>query len=800
VAMVVHALAALALMPVAGQPYDLAVLTGTSGAWLRWGVPLFDQWKFGFDLSVLAVGSQTLSFALEHLGLSGGAALAVAWKLPLVLADLLVGAVLVDLGRQLRSQRPGLVATLWLISPVPLWVSAGHGQVESLTVLAIVLALDLLLRHRPALAGIVLGLGIGIEYLPALVALVVAFWLYVGAIERRELYRFAAGCAGALAFCFGPPLATYIGRTSLLGGLSYTAAVASNTGQAQGASLAGSSLWAVLDLSPGPFWLLVVLLTAIVFLAVLIRKARSAGDPSDRRRLGVLAAGGLLLCISLFDPGMLPQFSVLVLGGMCLVALCVDLSPAAIILGPALQLAAGIVFVYGGSFQSYWYDMWATTGASGWPFPQSSQAAAWASRLGAVVVALGLLVAASRVLGAIPERLRVALVRSSIAAGALGIAFIAVWSLQPGFWQGVGSQGPSTLADFSLLTASQPGTLTATPTQAQIAFIPPEVLAARESAVRPTLNLAVTAPLYFQQTTVGTVRSGRGIAQKLKIADWGRRRGQVRSLWVSALLGRPGWSSGPQVLGGVPKLMVQGRPISSSEAALVTPGWAVVTYDVPASAVPASGRLQLGLVTNDGSGDTTQWNGTPRVRWLFVSMHSGTAAATIGNVRWHGLVTLPAPAPAWWFHGQEQASLQLAGLTASPSFTISHVAIGGEQGTVTGGSFAWPGSDGLDHTIHAPLLLSLGVLDGVVLLGGAWALSRWTAGSRAQHARSRAEASLLPSLLPSSGAYRHRSCSAWCSRRASVTRWPMGGCSCSTSSPARTSRSCHRRPSASTTG
>jgi hypothetical protein len=205
VAMVVHALAALALMPVAGQPYDLAVLTGTSGAWLRWGVPLFDQWKFGFDLSVLAVGSQTLSFALEHLGLSGGAALAVAWKLPLVLADLLVGAVLVDLGRQLRSQRPGLVATLWLISPVPLWVSAGHGQVESLTVLAIVLALDLLLRHRPALAGIVLGLGIGIEYLPALVALVVAFWLYVGAIERRELYRFAAGCAGALAFCFGPP-------------------------------------------------------------------------------------------------------------------------------------------------------------------------------------------------------------------------------------------------------------------------------------------------------------------------------------------------------------------------------------------------------------------------------------------------------------------------------------------------------------------------------------------------------------------------------------------------------------------
>jgi len=794
--MVVHVLAAFALMPVAGQPYDLTVLTGTSGAWLRWGVPLFDQWKFGFDLSVLAVGAQSLSFALEHLGLSGAAALAVAWKLPFVLADLLVGAVLVDLGRRLRGRRPGLVATIWLISPVPLWVSAGHGQVESMTVLAIVLALDLLLRRRPLLAGIVLGLGIGIEYLPALVALSVVCWLHVGAIERREAYRFAVGCAGALAFCFGPPLATYIGRVSLLEGLSYTAAVASSAGQATGTSQAGSSLWSVFDLSPGPFWLVVLLSAAIVLMAVLIRKARSAGDPAGRSRLGILAAGGLLLCVSLFDPGMLPQFSVLVLGGMCLVALCVELSPAAIILGPALQLAAGIVFVYGGTFQSYWYDMWAATGAAGWPFPQSSQAAAWASRLGAVVVTIGLLLVPLRLLGAtIPERLRVVLARSSIAAGTLGIAFLAVWSLQPGFWQGVGSQGPSTLADFAILTASQPGALSTTPTHAQIAFSTPEVLAARESAVRPSLNLDVTAPLYLAQTTVGSPRSGRGIAQKLKIPDWRQRRGQVRSLWVSALLGRPGWSSQSKVGAGAPELVVRGRPISPTEATWVTAGWAVVTYDVPVSAVPASGRLTVGLQANDDSGDTTAWNGTARMRWLFVSMRSGTAAATIGTVRWHGLVTLPSPAPAWWLQDHEQGSLQVTGLQPRPSFTISRVVIGGQQGAVSGGSLAWPGSDGLDHTIHASLLLSLGVLDGVVLLGGAWALARRTARGRAQHARPRAEAS----PLPSSGASRHRSCSAWCWRRASATRSPAGGCCSLTSSPARVSRSCQRKRSASTT-
>ena len=155
--MIIHILAACALMPVAGHPYDIAALTGSSGAWLRWGVPLFYHSKFGFDLSTLGIGAQSLSFVLEHLGMSGAAALAIAWKLPFVLADLLVAAILIDIGRQLGAKRPALIPTLWLISPASLWVSAGHGQVESLTILAIVLSLDLLLRSRPLLAGIVGG-------------------------------------------------------------------------------------------------------------------------------------------------------------------------------------------------------------------------------------------------------------------------------------------------------------------------------------------------------------------------------------------------------------------------------------------------------------------------------------------------------------------------------------------------------------------------------------------------------------------------------------------------------------------
>ena len=733
--MVVHVLAAIALMPVAGHPYDLASLTGTSGAWLRWGVPLFYHWKFGTDLSVLAIGSQSLSYVLEHLGMSGAAALTVAWKLPLVLADLLVGAILVDLGRQLRCQRPALMPTLWLISPVSLWVSAGHGQIESLTILAIVLSLDMLLRRRALLAGIVVGLGIGIEYLPALVALVVIFWLYVSVIERREVYRFVAGCAGALAFCFGAPLATDIGRTSLLGGLSFTAAVASHPGNAQVASPVGSSLWAVFDLPPGPFWLAAALSASVAFLIVLARKARSTDSALDRRRLGILTAGGLLLCVILFDPGVLPQFSVLVLAGLCIVGLCVDLSPPVIILGPSLQLAAGLVFVYGGSFQSYWYDMWATTGASGWPFPQSLQAADWAARLGAVVIALGLILAPARLLGAeIPARLRIVVARSSIAAGALGTAFLATWSLQPAFWQGVGSHGPSTLADFPLITAFQPGTLSMTPEHALITFAPQEVLAARESAIPPSLKLTVTVRSFFANTTANTAISGRSIVQTLTIPGWVREKTQVHSLWVSALVGTPAWRSQAEVLGGAPALVAGGRTISSSEATWVAPGWAVVTYDVPASIVSPGGRLKLGLREDYRSGDMI-WNGSPHIRWVLVSLRSGTATATIDDIHWHGLVTLPSPTPSWWLQHVEEAAIQVAGLKPHPSVSITRVVIGGQHGAIIGGGFAWPGPGVLDHTIHGPLLSVVGIVDVVALLGGALVFGRRAAGMHTPHVR-----------------------------------------------------------------
>jgi hypothetical protein len=448
-----------------------------------------------------------------------------------------------------------------------------------------------------------------------------------------------------------------------------------------------------------------------------------------------LAAGGLLLCVTLFDPGVLPQFSVLVVGGLCMVGLCIDLSPAAIILGPTLQLAAGLIWVYGGSFQSYWYDMWEKTGVSGWPFPQSSQLAGWTARLGAAVVAIGLLFAFSQLLGTnIPARLRAIIACLSIAAGVLSGTFIATWSLQPAFWQGVGSQGPSTLVDFPLITATQPGTLSMTQGRALITFPASEVLAARASTVQPSLNLTVTARPFYASTIANSAVFGRNIVQSPTIAGWAREKAQVDSLWVSALFGRSAWRSPTEALGGVPALVVRGRPIASSQATWVAPGWAVVTYDVPASAISPRGRLKLGLSENARSGGVIAWNGSPHVRWILVSLRSGTAAATIDDIRWQGPVVLPNPTPSLWLQHMEEASVGVAQKPRS-SVNITRVTIGGQSAAITDGSIAWPTPGVLDHTIHAPLLSALGIVDAVALLGGGLVIGRWAAGTRTRRIR-----------------------------------------------------------------
>ena len=183
-----------------------------------------------------------------------------------------------------------------------------------------------------------------------------------------------------------------------------------------------------------------------------------------------------------------------------------------------------------------------------------------------------------------------------------------------------------------------------------------------------------------------------------------------------------------------PLWSVRGRSISSSEATWVAPGWAVVTYNIPASMVSPRGRLKLGLQENPRGG-VIRWNGSSQVRWVLVSLRSGTATATIDDIPWHGLVTLPSPTPSWWYQHVEEASIQGVALKPHPSVSITRVVIGGQDAAITGAGLAWPSPGVLDHTIHGPLLSALGIVDVVALLGGALVLGRWAAGTYPPHVR-----------------------------------------------------------------
>ena len=316
--------------------------------------------------------------------------------------------------------------------------------------------------------------------------------------------------------------------------------------------------------------------------------------------------------------------------------------------------------------------------------------------------------------------------RSAIIAAALGTAFLATWSLQPAFWQGVGSGGPATLVDFPLITQSQPGTLTMTSETAKITFSSSEVLAARESSIKPSLKLTVAAHPFFSRTTANTAALSHDAVQTVTVPAWAHEKTQVRSLWISALFGRSAWRSQTQALGGVPGLQVGMHPISSSEATWVAPGWAVVTYNVPAWMFSARGQLKLSV--RDNSSDMTAWNGSPHVRWVIVSLHTGMATATIDRTAWRGLVALPSPTPTLWIQRAEEASIEVA-VKPSNSVSITRANIGGQSAAIVGGSFSWPSSGALDYTIHAPLLSTLGVVDAVTLIVGGWVLGRWARGA-----------------------------------------------------------------------
>ena len=707
-ALLVHLLAAAALMPVAGQPYDLAALTGASEAWLRWGVPLLNNWKFGYDLAIYGVAAQGVRFLLIHIGLSGAASIAIAWKAPLVAANIGTAGVLYNIGRRFDLKKPWVLPTAWLLSPVPLWVAAGHGQVEPLTAFAIALSLDLIFRRQFALAGLICGMGVGIEYVPIALLLPVVILFCLRVITWRQALAFASALIGALGCCFLPFIVTGE-QNSLVGGLLSSAAAAVTHPNGHGFTSPSVSLWSLVPgLTPSGLWILIAGLVVGALTVHTLSRHRNVKDifrsgdspnppTSDVEREVTFLLGSSLCAVLLLDPGPLPQFSQLLFLGLCFIALTRRLSLACIILGPVLQLSTELVFVYGGSFQSYWYDAWANNGRAGWSLPQSLTLDEWCARISLVVVGFGLILATSRNGSNTKSRERHAIIL--LCGAAASTIFLAIWSLQPVFWQSVGSTGPSTLPDVASFTAVQPAVRKKTSRGLNFVFPPGILHAASASHIRPSLQITgVTRPVLAETTATRALPLTNPTSKILLPEGLARSSGY----WVVALVGAARWSASAHEFLGVPTLSAGGLSVHATSAELTSAGWLAVTYRVPRLR-SSTGTIALSLSQTNTSYPAL-WDGGSRSRWVTIAPETATGFLRINASTYSFSIHLTAAEPptnvSYW-----RTTIR----TALPRAVSLQVVVPGTVSEAVSLALIYPLSAPLSATIGAPSLFLIGV-------------------------------------------------------------------------------------------
>jgi hypothetical protein len=643
----IHLTLALMLLPGSAHPYDIEALTGQSEAWLRWGTPLLLSWKFGLLLSAMGVGAQGLRTVLTHLGLAGVVAAHIAWKLPLVLATVATAGLLLRLGRLTRVARPEIAPVIWLLSPAPLWVAAGHGQLESLAALSITAALVLALSGHPFASGFVIGVGVGIEYVPVVAVAAIVVWAFRRAISAKDVARVALGLLLGLTVSFAPLLVDSIARNSLLGGLRSTATVS-------GSVVAAPSLWTLFPSLPGAAWIGVVCGVGVAVTALVATKRTSVEEIEVD---GLVPTGAILVAAPLLNPNSLPQFAVLTLLGLILLAFRYEL-PGFVWLAPIAALASGFAYVYGGNFSSYWYDLWYKDGRSGWTFPTSLTAAQILARVVVVVILLCLVWAMFNAL-----RLR----RSGTstrartwitAAGATLGGFLAVWSVQPTYWHDLGHGGPTELADYRNVVARHAGTIA----RGRVAFDATLRRAVARSEIKPHAEIQFLASPLAADTIATDAKPVATQSETVRLSNWSSVRHSVSAVWATVLLRNALWRAPGYVVPPFPVLIIGRQRISVSRPEFVTTGWAKLSYSVPSSYVPSSGVLVLRFRVPRRSQGLV-WNGGRTHRWITVYPKAGrvkirlryryrrvgylatpTGSGTIALRRWEGgLASLRSP-------------------------------------------------------------------------------------------------------------------------------------------------------------
>lgn len=719
----------LLLVPTASFAYDEAGLLSGANDWLRYGLPLFYFSKTGAGVDVLGLFAEALAYTIHQTGLvSGVAAIHIAYKLPLLVANLGCAASLARLARRFGNERPHLVGLLWLFNPVAFWVAAGHGQIEPLSIFAAIGSLDLLLSGWPLAAGLLCALGAGMEYFPLAVGIAAVVLVYHHRLRLRALGSFIAGLVSGLVASFAPMLVGRVRLSSNLGAFIGGFAPAPATAHAAPVSPYGLSIWYLLPhsaiLPKGALAAVAVLFVAGLLVQAEFIVRRSAVDVE---RVACGTVGFLLVLTVLLDPITNAQFALIASGGLFLLAVTFDLPFWVALVVPMAGLATYLVY------QSPWIffiDLWAQHPMHLPSLPTSI--------FGAILLArtftLGSVAALGWVVFDPARRKRVLLVRHVASAkitkfilggAVLSCTVLASLGLVPSFWSAVAAGGPEHPVDLSGFIQEPTTDVVLKASDIQVHFGRQLADWVTDGSVEPRdiVQLAsdpIFSPRIHNVFTMTPTAQWPEVELTLPVSN------EVSSYLIRMLVGSSTWTHPAALTSSTMAFMVNGRRIHPTSVAWSSPTWAVVNLRVQASSLGPSGQLLLVAPPILDNWDS----------WAPVGNGPGTGASTskavfVGGTprSWYPILDV--------FAGSGSFSVPLGGYMRRLSYTVSAAGDNPAVTTIFGlslpGVASIPRADlpfrvnavlnvGFQFPPHTPFrypgaLLVVGVLEVVALIG-----------------------------------------------------------------------------------
>jgi Gpi18-like mannosyltransferase len=193
----------LALAPFSADPYDVSTFFTVTNDLLA-GLNVYTTnsfsypplWAYAMHPAVgltslfvspklLGVYISTQSLTLENWQLPAivtSPLFNLLLKLPLIVADVLIGLILYKIIRDLRNEKQAKIAfVLWFLNPLVILIDSVQGQIDVLAALMVVLAFCLLCNRKYFASGIAIGIGVLFKISPIYLAP-----LYLFSIAKLE--------------------------------------------------------------------------------------------------------------------------------------------------------------------------------------------------------------------------------------------------------------------------------------------------------------------------------------------------------------------------------------------------------------------------------------------------------------------------------------------------------------------------------------------------------------------------------------------------------------------------------------